>query len=92
MLRSLLFSIAKRIVTDPRVQQKAASTYERDIRPVVKDATKRMKSNIEFAAEEIRETAKDSHPLKEPGDFIQKVRTKLLDPEKDHHEARDKDD
>jgi hypothetical protein len=81
VLRSLLFNIAKRIITDPRVQQKAASTNERDIRPVVKDATKRMKSNIEFAAEEIRETAKDSHPLTEPGDFIQKIRTKLLDPE-----------
>jgi len=92
VLRSLLFNIAKRIVTDPRVQQKAASTYEQDIRPVVKDATKRMKSNIEFAAEEIRETAKHSHPLKEPGDFVQKVRAKLLDPVKDHQETRDKDE
>ena len=52
MLRNLLFNIAKRIVTDPRVQQKAASTYERDIKPVVKDATKRMKSNMEFVASE----------------------------------------
>lgn len=92
MLRSLLFNIAKRIVTDPRVQHKAASTYERDIRPVVKDATKRMKSNIEFAAEEIRETAKVSHPLKEPADFIEKVRTRLLDPEKDNGDTKDKDD
>ena len=92
IVRHLMWNVFKRAAADPRVQQKAASTYERDIRPVVKDATKRMKSNIEFAAEEIRETAKDSHPLTEPGDFIQKIRTKLLDPEKDHQEARDKDD
>ena len=79
MLRSLLFNIAKRIATDPRVQQKAASTYEKQIKPVVSDVAERAKRNMDFAAGEIQETIKETQPLKEPGHFIQKVREKLFD-------------
>jgi hypothetical protein len=81
VIRSLLFNIAKRIATDPKVKQKAALTYEQEIKPVVRDVTERAKRNMEFAAGKIQETAKESHPLKEPGNFIKKVRRKLFDPE-----------
>ncbi len=83
MFRSLLFNIAKRIATDPRVQEKASSTFEQDVKPVLKSVAERAKSNIKFAAGEIKETARQSNPLEEPGDFLQKVREKLLDPEKE---------
>ena len=83
MFRSLLFNIAKRIATDPRIQEKASSTFEQDVKPVLKSVAERAKSNIKFAAGEIKETAQQSSPLEEPGNFLQKVREKLLDPEQE---------
>ena len=91
MLRSILFNIVKRIAADPRVQQKAASTYEQQIKPVVSDVAERAKRNMEFAAGEIQETVKESHPLKEPGHFIQKIRERLFDPQQADEEEENRD-
>ena len=41
MFRSLLFNIAKRIATDPRVQEKASSAFEQDVKPVLKNVAER---------------------------------------------------
>ena len=91
MFRSLLFNIAKRIATDPRVQEKASSTFEQDVKPVLKNVADRAKSNIKFAAGEIKETARQSSPLEEPGNFLQKVRERLLDHEEEQRDEPPED-
>ena len=90
MFRSIILNIAKRIAADPEVQRTAAKTYEQTIKPVVRDAAERAKSNIEFAAKEIQQTAKETDPLKEPGNFAQKIRSRLLEPDKTQHYEEDK--
>ena len=61
MLRSLLFNIAKRIITDPRVQQKAVKT----VVTVDKTLTETADKVVEFAAE------KD--PVREAGRMLGKL-------------------
>ena len=40
MLRHLLFQAIRRIVADPRVQQKAAATYNKEVKPRIQEAGK----------------------------------------------------
>ena len=91
MFRSLLFYMAKRIATDPRVQEKATSTFEQDGKRVLKNVAERAKSNIKLAAGEIKETARQSSPLEEPGNFLQKVRERLLDNEEEQRDEPPED-
>ena len=78
LLRNFLFQIVRKAASDPQVQRKAAETYEESVKPRIKKAQKFAKENMDIAQQELRDIAKDTSPLESPGDFLKKVRERLL--------------
>lgn len=66
LLRRLLFSAARRIAADPKVQQKAADVYQRDVSP-----------RISAARDELRELTGEVNPLDDPRGFARRVRERI---------------
>ncbi|NNG05502.1 MAG: hypothetical protein HKM95_15570 [Inquilinus sp.] len=65
LLRTLIWSAARKLASDPRVQRMAADAYEK-ARP-----------NVEETAREIRDAAREASPLDDPGAFARKVKDRL---------------
>ena len=78
MLRHLLFQTIRRIVADPRVQQKAAATYDKEVKPRIQEAGKFAKDNIDFARGELKDIATEINPLDNPGGFLRKAQKRLF--------------
>ena len=68
ILRTLLWSAAQRLVTDPRVQAKAA------------EALRKAKPAAENVARGTLKAARDAPPLKNPGAFARTLRDTILRP------------
>ena len=88
MLRHLLFQAVRRIVADPRVQQKAAATYNKEVKPRMQEAGKFAKDNIDFARGELKDIAAETSPLENPGGFLRKAQKRLFKGDEGHE--RDK--
>ena len=65
LLRTLLWKAARRLASDPRVQQMAADAYDK------------AKPKVEQTAREIREAAREASPLDDPGEFARRVKNRL---------------
>ena len=78
MLRHLLFQAIRRIVADPRVQQKAAAAYDKEVKPRMQEAGKFTKNNIDFVRGELKDIAAETSPLDNPGRFLRKAQKRLL--------------
>ncbi len=65
LLRMLLWKAARRLASDPRVQQIAVDAYDK-ARP-----------KVEQTAREIREAARETSPLGDPGAFARRVKDRL---------------
>ena len=68
ILRTLLWSAAQRLATDPRVQAKAAQ------------AIRKAKPAAESLARGAVQAARDAPPLKNPGAFARTLRDTILRP------------
>ena len=68
ILRTLLWSAAQRLATDPRVQAKAV------------DALRRAKPAAETLARGALHAARETPPLKNPGAFARTLRDTILRP------------
>lgn len=66
MLRRLLFSAARRIASDPKVQAKAADVYERDVKP-----------KLSAAQSELKDLAGEVNPLEDPAGFARRLRDRV---------------
>ena len=63
ILRRLLFSAARRLAADPKVQAKAADVYDRDVKP-----------KLSAARDELQDLAKEVNPLEDPAGFARRLR------------------
>ena len=66
LLQRLLFSAARRIAADPKVQAKAADLYEHDVKP-----------KLSAAKDELRELTDQVNPLDDPRGFARRVRDRI---------------
>ena len=66
MLRRLLFSAARRIAADPKVQAKAADVYEHDVKP-----------KLSAAKDELRDLAGEVNPLEDPAGFARRLKDRV---------------
>ena len=78
LLRRLLTYAVRRVVSDPRVQAKAAELYAAKVKPRVEAALRDTKANLDFAKSELRDVASETDPLKNPREFVAKAKTRLL--------------
>lgn len=65
LLRMLLWKAARRLASDPRMQQIAVDAYDK-ARP-----------KVEQTAREIRQAAREASPLDDPGAFARRVKQRL---------------
>lgn len=65
LLRTLLWKAAKRLASDPRMQEIAADTYAK-ARP-----------KVEETARQIRDAAREASPLDDPTEFARNVKKRL---------------
>ncbi|HET8726147.1 MAG TPA: hypothetical protein VFO41_01440 [Alphaproteobacteria bacterium] len=66
ILRTLIWTAARRLAADPRVQQMAM------------DAARQARPKVEEAARRIRTIARETGPLDDPGGFARKLRDQVL--------------
>ncbi|MEO3432264.1 hypothetical protein [Inquilinus sp. CAU 1745] len=66
VFRTLIWSAARRLAADPRVQKKALEMAEQ-ARP-----------RVEQAARDVRRIAGETSPVNDPGGFARKVRDQVL--------------
>ncbi len=66
ILRRLLFSAARRLAADPKVQAKAADVYDRDVKP-----------KLSAAREELQDLTKEVNPLEDPAGFTRRLRDRV---------------
>ena len=79
IMRRLLAEAARRLAANPRVQAKAADLYESEISPRAKAVARDSKANFDFARAELRDIAREVHPLKDPKAFFAKAKRRLYD-------------
>lgn len=79
ILSRLLMSAARRIAADPRVRAKAAEVMETEIKPRAQAAWRQAKPQLENAAAELRDIARETNPRANPGKFAAKVKQRFID-------------
>ncbi len=78
-LTRLLISPARRIAADPRVRAKAAEVMETEIKPRAQAAWRQAKPQLENAAAELRDIARETNPRANPRKFAAKVKQRFID-------------
>ena len=78
LLRRLLFHAAQRLVTDPRVQQKAAELVETEVKPRAREAWQRTRPRIDAARNELADIAAETDLRENPKEFAAKVKERLF--------------
>ncbi len=79
ILSRLLMSAARRIAPDPRGRAKAAEVMETEIKPRAQAAWRQAKPQLENAAAELREIARETNPRANPRKFAAKVKQRFID-------------
>jgi len=78
LIHRLLFHAARRLVTDPRAQEKAAELIETKVKPRVRDGWNQAKPRIDAARSDIAEIASETDPREKPGEFAIQVKQRFF--------------
>ena len=81
VLRHLLFSVARRAASDPRVQAKAKEVLDQEVKPRAKAAAQKAKGAYQEVKGEWREVVSESEPedsrAKLAGRFVGRLQRRL---------------
>ena len=78
VIHRLLFHAAQRLVTDPRVREKAAELIETEVKPRVRDAWQQAKPRIDAAKSDLAQIASETDPREKPKEFAVRVKQRLF--------------
>ena len=65
LIHRLLFHAAQRLVTDPRVREKAAELIETEVKPRVRDTWQQVKPRIDATKSDLAQIASENRPAGE---------------------------
>ena len=77
VLRQLLWTVAKRVAADPRVQARAAEVYDTTLKPKAREAWRCGKPKIAAAREELRQAAAEVDPRDDPKGFARELKRRM---------------
>ena len=78
LIHSLLFHAAQRLVTNPRVKEKASELIETEVKPRVRDAWQQAKPRIDAARSDLAQIASETDPREKPKEFVVRVKKRLF--------------
>ena len=78
LIHRILFHAAQRLVTDPRVKEKAAELIETEVKPRVRDAWQQAKPRIDAARSDLAQIASETDPREKPMEFEVRVKERLF--------------
>ncbi len=77
LLNRLLAYAARRIASDPRVQEKAAELVETELKPRAREFGRQAKAKLDVVRDEVKDIARVADPLKDPRAFAAKVKERI---------------
>ena len=79
MIRRMLARAAMRAAADPRVQERAADVYEREIKPRARAVVENAKPTVQAARDDLRAAAHESDPRRDPVGFAKALKRRFVD-------------
>ncbi len=79
LLPQLLWHVAKRIASNPRVRAKATEVYEGQVKPRAEAAWRQTKPRLDAAKAELADIARETDPRENPRKFVAQVKRRFLD-------------
>ena len=79
LLPQLLWHVAKRIASNPRVRAKATEVYEGQVKPRAEAAWRQTKPRLDAAKTELQDIARETDFRENPGKFVAQVKRRFLD-------------
>ena len=79
LLSQLLWHVAKRIASNPRVRAKATEVYEGQVKPRAEAAWRQTKPRLDAAKTELQDIARETDFRENPGKFVAQVKRRFLD-------------
>ena len=73
LIRQLLMRAARQVASDPEMRAKAAELFRREVQPRASDALRRGRPVIDAARDELRETAREADPRRDPVGFLRRL-------------------
>lgn len=79
LLSQLLWHVAKRIASNPRVRARASEVYEGQVKPRAEAAWRQTKPRLDAAKAELRDIVRETDPRENPRKFVAQVKRRFLD-------------
>ena len=77
LLHRLIAYVARRVASDPRVQQKAGELMETELKPRARVFGRQAKAKFEVVKEEVKDIAREADPRENPRAFVLKVKERI---------------
>ena len=74
-----ILSAAARLAQDPRVRDKAAEIYEREVKPRAAETWEKTRPKLEATRDELAAMARETDARKNPGAFAAAVKKRYVD-------------
>lgn len=74
-----IVSAASRLVSDPRVREKAADVLENEVKPRAAEAWQKARPKLEATRDELRDIARKTEAHKNPRAFAAEIKKRYID-------------
>jgi hypothetical protein len=82
IFNSWFVTAARRLASDPRVREKAAEVYEKEVKPRAANAWRQARPKLEAAGKDLRDIARETDARNNPGAFAARVKKRFIDRDK----------
>ncbi|MCB1496103.1 MAG: hypothetical protein KDJ86_09985 [Bauldia sp.] len=73
-------STATRLANDPRIRERAADVFEKEVKPRAAESWRKAKPKLEATRDELRQMARETDAARNPGAFAARVKKRFIDP------------
>lgn len=74
-----IISTATRLASDPRVREKAAKVYQKEVKPRAAETWRKAKPKLQAASDDLRTIARETDVRNNPGAFAARVKRRFFD-------------
>jgi len=72
-------STATRLASDPRVREKAADVFAKEVKPRAAETWRKAKPKLEATRDELKQMASETDATRNPGAFAARVKKRFID-------------
>jgi len=79
ILNRWIVTTARRLASDPRVREKAAEVFEKEVKPRAAETWQKTKPKVVAAAKDVRDIARKTDARNNPGAFAALLKRRFID-------------